>query len=62
MILIKDIIFYLYCYQFVGIILFYLLRRNFIQKKSDAVLIWSFLWPIGLYLCFNIKGFKNESK
>lgn len=64
MIILKDIIFGLYFYQLIGVILFYLLRRDFLRKKSDAVLIWSLLWPIGLYLYWDIiKGFiKNESK
>lgn len=62
MIILKDIIFSLYCYQLIGVIIFYLLKRDFLQKRSDAILIWSFLWPIGLYLFWDIKGFKNESK
>ena len=62
MMILKDIIFSLYCYQLIGVILFYLLKRDFLRKKSDAVLIWSLLWPIGLYLYWDIKGFKNESK
>ena len=60
MIVLKDIVFSLYCYQLIGVILFYLLRRDFLRNKSDAVLIWSLLWPIGLYLYWDIlKGFKK---
>lgn len=48
--LIKNILLIMYFYQITGIVLFYLLKRNHLRKDSTAVINWSLLWPIGIYL------------